>query len=99
MKPETVYPRPPVATHSLNETLVDPIAASRAPDPAPRFSIRHRQGAWRDALRRRMLAAADVTAVATGFGLLSLVGAAPPMLWCLLLLPVWVVLAKLHGLY
>ena len=53
-----------------------------------------------DALRRRMLAGADAVAVVAAVGLaqlgpLSLAHA----FWSLLLLPLWVVLAKLHGLY
>jgi exopolysaccharide biosynthesis polyprenyl glycosylphosphotransferase len=52
-----------------------------------------------DALRRRMLAAADAVAVftAAGVGLGSLSVAA--VFWALALLPLWIVLAKLHGLY
>ncbi|HEX8208002.1 MAG TPA: sugar transferase, partial [Solirubrobacteraceae bacterium] len=54
----------------------------------------------RDALRRRMLATADATAVALGavaaeIGSFSTADA----VWTVSLLPVWLLLAKLHGLY
>jgi exopolysaccharide biosynthesis polyprenyl glycosylphosphotransferase len=54
----------------------------------------------RDALRRRMLALADAVAVT----LATLVAELGPLsgaeaFWMLALLPVWLVLAKLHGLY
>jgi exopolysaccharide biosynthesis polyprenyl glycosylphosphotransferase len=53
-----------------------------------------------DALRRRMLAAADSLAVLAAVlfaasGPLSV----PASFWAVVLLPVWIVLAKLHGLY
>jgi exopolysaccharide biosynthesis polyprenyl glycosylphosphotransferase len=58
------------------------------------FSLRRRTGRWRDALRRRYLAAADVAAV-------LLAGAASGVSLPVMLatLPVWILLAKLHGLY
>ena len=51
---------------------------------------------WRDARRRRLLALADCSAVA-----LALACALPPerAIWQLALLPVWILLAKLAGLY
>jgi exopolysaccharide biosynthesis polyprenyl glycosylphosphotransferase len=53
-----------------------------------------------DALRRRMLAAADSVAVlaAAGFAELGDLSVAAAF-WTVALLPVWIVLAKLHGLY
>src|SRR4051812_15590499 len=53
-----------------------------------------------DALRRRMLSLADVFAVllATGAATLGTLSAAEAF-WTAALLPVWIVLAKLHGLY
>jgi exopolysaccharide biosynthesis polyprenyl glycosylphosphotransferase len=62
-------------------------AASREPRH-PRF--------WRDARRRRLLALADCAAVTAG-----LLCAVPPQraIWLLAFLPVWVLLAKLAGLY
>ena len=62
-------------------------AASRAPS----------QGRWwRDARRRRLLALADCTAVAV-----ALLCAVPPerAIWVLAFLPVWIMIAKLAGLY
>src|SRR5215207_8023676 len=51
---------------------------------------------WRDARRRRLLALADCAAVAVAlFG-----GVAPERaVWLLAFLPVWILLAKLAGLY
>ena len=51
---------------------------------------------WRDARRRRLLALADCTAVAV-----ALLCAVPPerAIWVLAFLPVWIMVAKLAGLY
>lgn len=67
----------------------------------PRFSIIARQGLWRDALLRRMLAVADLGAVlGAGAALaVSSQGQVNHALWAALLAPVWLVLAKLLGLY
>ena len=56
---------------------------------------------WRESLLRRMLAAADILAVlfgglSVGFVLGSNVNA---LFWTVTLIPLWVVLAKLLGLY
>ncbi|HSJ16878.1 MAG TPA: sugar transferase [Solirubrobacterales bacterium] len=66
-------------------------AASRAAPPtdAPRW--------WRDALRRRVLALADALAAAIGTAAAGLSVAEAP--WALVFLPLWLVLAKLVGLY
>ena len=52
---------------------------------------------WRESLRRRMLAGADLLAV----GLVTSVAASTTaeVVWSLAILPVWVVLSKLFGLY
>ena len=52
---------------------------------------------WRESLLRRMLGGADVAAA----GVVTLVAATstPELVWSLAILPVWVVLAKLFGLY
>ena len=52
---------------------------------------------WRESLRRRMLASADLFAV----GLVTALAAstAAEVVWSLALLPFWIVLAKLFGLY
>jgi exopolysaccharide biosynthesis polyprenyl glycosylphosphotransferase len=52
---------------------------------------------WRDARRRRMLALADVGAGIAASLLLA--GSTTRLMWALALLPGWVVLAKLLGLY
>lgn len=59
------------------------------------------QAKWKDALRRRMLALADVAALAAGA---CAAGAVEPSgagttLWALALMPVWILLAKGRGLY
>ena len=54
----------------------------------------------RDALRRRMLATADGLAVLGGVGVAQLQGSSSgDAFWAVALLPVWLLLAKLHGLY
>ena len=60
-----------------------------------------RRGFWKDALRRRMLAAADLLAVlcaALAAGL-TVPGGSPTAIWIAALAPAWLVLAKLRGLY
>jgi len=56
---------------------------------------------WRDALLRRMLACADATAGATASLPLVLAAPSPPwaVLWAAIVLPAWILLSKLHGLY
>ena len=63
------------------------------------FSIIHRLGAWRDALRRRMLAAADALTILAAASLGALVGEGIGALWIALAIPIWLVMAKLYGLY
>lgn len=65
------------------------------------FSVRRREGAWKEALLRRMLAGADFLAVlaATAIaGLVNPTGIATTV-WAAGLVPLWIVSAKLHGLY
>jgi exopolysaccharide biosynthesis polyprenyl glycosylphosphotransferase len=52
---------------------------------------------WRDALRRRMLALGDTIAAATATAAAGLSVAEAP--WALVLVPLWLLLAKLVGLY
>lgn len=52
---------------------------------------------WRDALRRRLLALADALAAAVGTAAAGFSVAEAP--WALVFLPLWLVLAKLVGLY
>jgi exopolysaccharide biosynthesis polyprenyl glycosylphosphotransferase len=55
---------------------------------------------WRDALLRRMLAAADAGAgILVGLCLAIGTDELPRLYWLAALLPAWIVLAKLHGLY
>jgi exopolysaccharide biosynthesis polyprenyl glycosylphosphotransferase len=63
------------------------LAASR-PSSRPRW--------WRDAQRRRLLALADISAVALA---LAAVLPAQRAVWIAAFLPVWILLAKLAGLY
>jgi exopolysaccharide biosynthesis polyprenyl glycosylphosphotransferase len=85
-------------------------AASRGPllieDAAraaavPVFSIARRQGAWRDALLRRLLAVADLLAGLAASASISVAnsGRLSAALWSALLAPTWLVVAKLGGLY
>jgi len=68
--------------------------------PAP-FSLVRREGLWRDALLRRMLALADLAAVlAASVALgISADGRVHYALWSAVFAPAWLVLAKLNGLY
>jgi len=65
------------------------------------FSLARRQGAWRDALLRRMLALADLAAAITASVVLgiSATGRVNYALWSAVFAPAWLVLAKLNGLY
>lgn len=67
----------------------------------PEFSLWRRKGAWRDALLRRMLALADLTAVLVGCVALGFAGTGQVhhALWAALFAPVWLVVAKVLGLY
>src|SRR5919204_316727 len=84
--------RPPIAPPGLAPSSVAATVAERLSTREPvgdRF--------WRDARRRRMLALADV---ATGaIASLLVAGSTAGAVWALALLPGWVVLAKLIGLY
>jgi exopolysaccharide biosynthesis polyprenyl glycosylphosphotransferase len=78
-----------------------PPAEGRAPTQARPLSFRLRQGLWKDALRRRMLAIADLCAA--GAAILAFALTAPgdhdAIAWAVAALPIWVILAKLQGLY
>jgi exopolysaccharide biosynthesis polyprenyl glycosylphosphotransferase len=58
-------------------------------------------GTWRDALLRRMLAVADATTALLAAMSLAVLGEARLDLafWAVVFIPVWILLAKLHGLY
>src|SRR4051812_41022090 len=85
---------------------VAPADSARGPvaTPRPRAVLGRHSGLPRhlanDALRRRMLAAADAIAVllATAVAVVGDWDAAAAF-WAAVLLPLWIVLAKLHGLY
>ena len=65
------------------------------------FSIAQRRGLWRDALLRRMLALGDaISALLASLSLGVLFGSDfAHLLWSALFVPVWLVLAKIQGLY
>jgi exopolysaccharide biosynthesis polyprenyl glycosylphosphotransferase len=74
-------------------------ARTTRPAPArPEYSLLRREGAWRDALRRRMLALADMLAFVAATGV-AVAAEGQAALWALALLPVLIFLAKGHGLY
>jgi exopolysaccharide biosynthesis polyprenyl glycosylphosphotransferase len=76
------------------EATATPLAA-----PAVRgFSIIHRRGPWRDALRRRMLACADLASISTGLTIAIATEPAVSLAW-LAIAPLWLLLAKVYGLY
>jgi exopolysaccharide biosynthesis polyprenyl glycosylphosphotransferase len=78
--------------------VVEAPVSIEAPAPPARAGAKSgRQRYWRDTKRRRMLAVADLLAAV----LASLVAASSLALapWALLLLPLWLVIAQLLGLY
>ena len=72
----------------------------RSPPSARPFSLARRQGAWRDALLRRMLPGRP-RAARRGESHAGRVGRrlASDVLWALALAPLWLVIAKVAGLY
>ena len=69
-------------------------------EPGRGFVLETRLGPWRDGLLRRMLAIADGATgllVAVSFALLG--GSVDAAFWAVVFVPVWVLGAKLHGLY
>lgn len=88
------------------EAHVRPVAGTseiESPAAAARrgFSIARREGPWRDALLRRMLALADLLAGITATVSLVTVGSARlgTIVWLALFAPVWILVAKVLGLY
>jgi exopolysaccharide biosynthesis polyprenyl glycosylphosphotransferase len=65
------------------------------------FSIAQKRGLWRDALLRRMLALADAISALLASASLGFMlgGDFAHLLWSALFVPVWLVLAKIQGLY
>jgi exopolysaccharide biosynthesis polyprenyl glycosylphosphotransferase len=79
-------------------------AVPSSPDDAAtrdisRFGRRTPRHVAHDALRRRMLAAADATAVSLGGFAAGSATSVAATFWLVALVPVWLLLAKLHGLY
>jgi hypothetical protein len=82
-------PAPPAGRDYLDvQSVRTALVASSGSSSGPRW--------WRDARRRRLLALADCCAVALGLALTL-----PPerAIWVLAFLPVWILVAKLAGLY
>jgi exopolysaccharide biosynthesis polyprenyl glycosylphosphotransferase len=68
-------------------------------EPSGGLSARLRRGVWQDALLRRMLALADVGAGIAAAVVIGLIRGLDVGFWALVFLPLWPLLAKLHGLY
>jgi len=85
-------PSDPMTTPGIHEQ----VAAATAERSG--FSILRRRGRWRDALRRRMLAVADSIGVLAASMTVAAIGG-QSLLVPIAMLPVWLVLAKLYGLY
>jgi exopolysaccharide biosynthesis polyprenyl glycosylphosphotransferase len=89
-----------IASKSAGSARRDTRDGDARPELELTFSVRKRQGAWRDALLRRLLAYADVLAVLAALVTLGLAhGGFGPAAWALLSIPLWIVLAKVLGLY
>ncbi len=68
--------------------------------PAPEeYSLIRRRGPWKDALRRRMLAVADSLTFFIAIAVAGITEGHNFLLWSFALLPVWLLLAKIEGLY
>jgi exopolysaccharide biosynthesis polyprenyl glycosylphosphotransferase len=96
--------RPEARRRQHQPSGVSTLAVPAATPPSPlRLFLERLTGRswWRDSLRRRLLAAAD--GIAALLATVSLSGLATAGLeaagWALLVLPVWILLAKLQGLY
>jgi exopolysaccharide biosynthesis polyprenyl glycosylphosphotransferase len=83
--------------------LVAPIGEdgswSRIGGALTRSLVSRQHRAWKDVLRRRLLAAADVLAVIVAAVATGLTGTEHSTLWVLATLPAWILLAKVNGLY
>lgn len=89
------------ADESRVKTSVISTGTSSQPNLALETSEGHRPFWWRDALRRRILALADgLTALLVCvFFALSADAGTDAAFWSAVAAPVWIVLAKIHGLY
>lgn len=89
------------AAHERERQVDDASPVQALSSGARPFSLRRREGAWRDALLRRMLAVADLIAalaasVPLAFDRSASLGG---VFWASLFAPCWLVIAKLVGLY
>ncbi|MBA2629497.1 MAG: sugar transferase [Thermoleophilaceae bacterium] len=78
------------------------LATHGRPQAAPvpeEYSLFRRRGPWKDALRRRMLAVADTLTLLLAIAVASFAEGHNLMLWTLGLLPLWLLIAKVEGLY
>src|SRR2546423_785506 len=88
-------PRPPAGTAETgHESPVFASVAKALEAAAPQSSGEPRW--WRDVRRRRLLALADCCAVSLALGLVL---PSERAIWILAFLPVWILVAKLAGLY
>src|SRR3989442_5490312 len=95
-----IGPTLPPRERDLGAAVVDLAASATVAPGRARFSILRRRGAWRDALRRRMLAAADLFGVMVAAATVAIgSGWAGFLAFSAAMLPVWLVLAKVYGLY
>src|SRR5918992_1515478 len=89
-----------IGSASPATALVDMDQARLADPAAERYSLLRRRGRWKDALRRRMLALADLLAWLTGAVIANLTASGATTLgWILATLPLWVLIAKARHLY
>jgi exopolysaccharide biosynthesis polyprenyl glycosylphosphotransferase len=95
--PEQSRPQDPAGVAALA------VGSAAAPAPARRlaFAGLRRRAWWRDSLRRRFLAVADVLAALAASLSLGFFpgGGVVAVGWSALFVPGWILLAKLHGLY
>ena len=78
------------------------LATHGRPQAAPvpeEYSLFRRRGPWKDALRRRLLAVADTLTLIVAIAVAGVVEGHNFLLWVLPLLPIWLLLAKVEGLY
>ena len=90
-----------MATNEQAGNLHAPSHATRPTTHRADGALFRRRRLWRDSLRRRFLAVADAAAVIASTLSLGIFSGThlDQMLWATLLVPVWLAVAKLHGLY
>ena len=87
-----------VGVRHLQSGLAEAANAATAAAPVQRVASGRGQF-WKDALRRRMLATADFTAVLVAAGVTAAVADEGAAVWIAASAPLWLVFAKLRGLY